>query len=291
MEIEINGALIYYEIAGEGPSVLTLHGGPGIGDLGDNKKMYTALEDRFRFIYYDQRGNSKSEEVDPETYTHEQYVQDAETLRQKLDLGRCVLAGGSYGGIIALEYALRYQKNITHMVLRGTAASVELQDVAFENALNANLDGVDEEMLRRLFHGHMKDDDDLRNHFAKILPLYSTTYTPDKGQKLLDRKIFRAKTHNAFFQREFPKYDIRDRLHEIEVPTLILAGRKDWITPLRFAEELYEGLQNVRLVIFEDTGHSINSDDPENFRRVTTEFILGPPINGKEKISVYKKPE
>ena len=74
MFVEINGARLNYEIAGQGPNVLTLHGGPGLGDLGDNKKMFSSLEDRFRFVYYDQRGNGLSEEVDPSTYTHEQYV-------------------------------------------------------------------------------------------------------------------------------------------------------------------------------------------------------------------------
>ena len=185
MNIEINGAQLYYEIAGEGKNVLTLHGGPGIGDLGDNKKMFTALENNYRFVYYDQRGNGKSDEVDPETYTHEQYVADAETLRQKLELGKCVLSGGSYGGIIALEYALKYQDNLTHMILRGTAASRELQDAALENALAANLPGVDKVMLENLFFGRMKDDDDLRHHFAQIMPLYSTTYNPEKGKELI----------------------------------------------------------------------------------------------------------
>jgi len=283
MDIVINGARIHYEIAGTGRNVLTLHGGPGIGDLDDNRKMFAPLEDRFRFTYFSHRGNGRSEEMDPATYTHEQYVSDTETLRQELDLGPVVLSGGSYGGMIAMEYALRFPENLTHMILRGTAASHELGDLALTNALAADLPGVTREMLENLFLGRMRDDDELREHFGAILPLYSTSYDPEK---LLARKIFRAKTHNAFFQREFPIYDIRDRLEEIEVPTLILAGAKDWVTPLRFAEELFEGLKNVRLVVFEKTGHSINSDDPENFRKVTVEFLNGPPPKGKERLSV-----
>ncbi|MHC5038104.1 MAG: alpha/beta fold hydrolase [Planctomycetota bacterium] len=286
MWVEINGTRLYVEIAGEGMPILTLHGGPGIGDLGDNKKMFAPLEEDFRFIYYDQRGNGQSEDAPVETYTHEQYVADAEALRMHLGLGRMALSGGSYGGIIALEYALRHPEFLTHMVLRGTAASQELQDAALENALKADLPGVNPTMLENLFFGRMKDDEDLKEHFAKIFPLYSTTYNPDKLKALFARKRFRARTHNAFFQNAFPQYDIRDRLGEIEVPTLILAGRKDWITPLRFAQELADHLVNVKLIIFEDAGHTINADAPEKFQAVTKAFLRGPGVKGRSVESI-----
>jgi len=286
MWADINGTRLYVEEAGEGKPVLTLHGGPGIGDLGDNKKMFEPMEGEYRFVYFDERGNGQSDDAPIETYTHEQYVADAEALRLHLDLGPIALSGGSYGGIIAMEYALRHPEPLTHMILRGTAASFELQDAALANALEAGLPGVDRDMLENLFFGRMKDDDDLKEHFAKILPLYSTKHDPDKVKALLARKRFRARTHNAFFRDAFPKYDIRDRLHEIEVPTLILAGKHDWITPLKFAEELADHLPNVKLVVFEDAGHSINSDQPEKFRAVTREFLDGPGIKGRSVESV-----
>lgn len=286
MDVTVNGARLHCEIAGRGRPVLTLHGGPGIGDMGDNQKMFRSLEDRYRFVYYDQRGNGLSEHTGPSTYTHEQYVADAEALRQSLDLGPVVVSGGSYGGIIALEYALRHPEAITHLILRGTAASHELQDAALENALAADLPGVDRTMLENLFFGRMRDDDDLREHFGRILPMYSTTYDPEKGRQLLARKKFWAATHNAFFRNAFPAYDIRGRLGEIRIPALLLAGRRDWITPLRFAEEIHQGLPNARLVVFEKAGHSIHSDDPENFRAVTLDFLEGPPPSGRERLSV-----
>lgn len=273
--LKVNGTELYYEIAGEGKTVLTMHGGPGIGDHGDNKKMFTRLEDEFKFVYYDQRGNGKSMHNDPSTYTHDVFVEDADQLRQALDLGTVALSGGSYGGILALEYALKYPGQISHMVLRGTAASFELQQAAFTNALASDLPGVNAEMLENLFYGRMKDDDDLRDHFAKIYPLYSKTYTPEKGKELFARKKFWAATHNAFFSEAFPNYDIRDRLHEITVPTLILAGRHDWITPLKFAQELADNIPSAELIIFENAGHSIHSDEPDKFYSVTREFLRG----------------
>jgi len=269
----INGAKLYYEIAGQGEPVLTLHGGPGIGDLGDNKKMFATLEDKFQFIYYDQRGNGQSEQCDPATYTHDQYVLDAEGLRSHLGLDRVAVSGGSYGGIIALEYALQFPSSIKCMVLRGTAASYALQQRAFENALERKLPEVTEELLESLFFGQMKDNDDLKDKFSKICPLYSLSYNPDKVKELIDRKLFFAETHNAFFTREFPRYDIRHRLGEIQPPTLIMAGRYDWITPIEFAEELAAGIPHSKLALFENAGHSIHSDEPEKFYQIVTDFL------------------
>ena len=273
MFAEVNGAKLYYEIAGKGKPVLTMHGGPGIGDHQDNKKMFGDFEDLAQFVYYDMRGSGKSSHHEADTYSHDVFCQDAEAMRQELGLGMVAIGGGSYGGILALEYALRYQRNVTRILLRGTAASYELQNAAIENALAKNLEGVDRAMLERLFFGQMKDDDDFRDHFAKIFPLYSTTYDPSRLQELLSKKVFHSATHNAVFSKEFPNFDIRDRLREIKIPVLIMAGRYDWITPASFAEELHDLLPNSQLEIFENSGHMLHRDEPERFKKVITDFL------------------
>ena len=275
MFAEVNGTRLYYEIVGEGKTVLTLHGGPGIGDHGDNKRMFESFEDSFRFVHYDMRGNGQSAHHPPEMYTHDVFVEDAEEFRKHLELGVVALSGGSYGGILALEYALRYPESISRIVLRGCAASFRLQEAAIENALAADLPGGELPMLEKLFYGRMKNDDDLMEHFSKIFPMYSTTYDPDRLKELLARKKFHSATHNAIFSREFKKYDIRHRLQEIKTPVLIMAGRHDWITPLSFAEEMAAGLADARLEIFEDSGHMLQRDEPDRFSRVIREFLSG----------------
>jgi len=270
----INGVKTHIEIEGSGnKTIITLHGGPGIGDGDDNKNMFKPFHDDFRVVYFDQRGNGRSDDAPPETYTHHQLVEDTETIRELIGEEKIILSGGSYGGILALEYALTYPHRVSCMILRGTAASNELQQHALKNALEAQLPGVNEDMLHNLFYGKMEVDDDLKNHFAMIYPLYSRKYTPEKARKLFDRKRFRHKTHNAFFQHAFPQYDIRDRLKEIKTPTLILAGKHDWITPMRFAEEIAGGLPNAHLEVFQDAGHSINSDMPERFQSVIRGYL------------------
>ncbi len=274
MFTEINGVKIHYEVAGDKPPVvMTLHGGPGIGDGGDNKNMFKFLEDEFTFVYFDQRGNGQSDDADTSTYTHDQMVEDTEALRKHLGIDKMVLSGGSYGGMLAMEYAIKYPEHLSGMFLRGTAASNELQKYALKNAMDSGLPGINQDMLFNLFYGRMSSDEDLKNHFARIYPLYSKKYTPEKARKLFERKRFRYLTHNAFFSREFPNYDIRHRLKDIQVNTLIMAGRDDWITPISFAQELADGIPLARLEIFENAGHSINADMPEKFREVVRKFI------------------
>jgi len=275
MYAEINGVKIYYETAGEGEQVImTFHGGPGIGDGDDNKGMFKSFHDDYRLIYFDQRGNGRSDDAIDSSYTHEQIIDDADCLRDYLGVDKMVISGGSYGGILGMEYALKYPDRVTKMILRGTAASNELQQYAFENALKADLPGINEKMLQNLFYGHMKSDEDLKEHFALIYPLYSKKHDLEKARKLFERKKFRHRTHNAFFRHAFPQYDIRDRLKDISVPTLILVGRHDWITPLHFAEELARGIPRAKLEIFEEAGHSINADMPDKFHDVVRKFLI-----------------
>jgi proline iminopeptidase len=84
---------------------------------------------------------------------------------------------------------------------------------------------------------------------------------------------FRAETHNAAFSTAVPAYDLRDRLHEIRVPTLIVVGRHDWITPVEASEEMAAGIPGAELVIFEHSGHSPQLEESERFLAVVRDFL------------------
>ena len=119
--LNVNGVSLVYDEAGQGTAFVTLHGGPGMSGRGGDWASFQPLADSFRLVSYDQRGSSESEGAEP--YSHAQFVADLEALRQELRLGQMVLLGGSYGGFIALEYALTYPQNLHALILRDTAAS------------------------------------------------------------------------------------------------------------------------------------------------------------------------
>ncbi|MBI4278692.1 MAG: alpha/beta hydrolase [Armatimonadetes bacterium] len=272
MWVTSDGNRLYVEAMGSGPPIIVLHGGPGVGDHRGNKKGFTPLADAFTLVFYDARGCGVSEGNPP--LTHDQLVADVEAIRRHLDLGPVVLAGGSYGGFISLEYALCHPRNVRAIVARSTAARFHHQEKSIQTALARNLPGVDRPTLERFFGGKMRDDDDLRALHAAILPLYNFRYNPEHVPDVKTGK-YRVATHNWAFGRNLPGYDLRPRLREIRVPVLVAVGRHDWITPVECSEELARALPNARLEIFEESGHSPHLEENAKFVALVREFLGG----------------
>ena len=115
---EINGVDIWYKVAGQGDKVLFIQA-PSQGTSVDFLvNTMEPLEDDFTVVYYDPRGNGKSERnPDPETITVGQVVEDLEALRAHLDVEDFALFGQSNGSLVALNYAAKYPDYLTHLIL------------------------------------------------------------------------------------------------------------------------------------------------------------------------------
>ena len=273
MRATINGVELYYETIGAGPPLLLLHGGPGMGDGRGYRAALAPLADEFTLIIYDHRGCGRSGDAPPETYTHAQFAADAEGLRRHLGLGPVAMLGTSYGGFIALEYALRYPAGLRGLVLVGTAASNEHHAAARANALASGLPGIEPATLDRLFGGRIRDNADFRRSYGAIAPLYSPNFDPATLEARLDDTPFRYETHNRMFGHELPRYDLRPRLSEIAAPTLVICGRHDWICPLAESELLARSIPGARLVVFEGSGHGPMRDENAAFLAELRAFL------------------
>lgn len=269
----INGTELYYEVHGSGPPLMLIHGGPGLSDHKSNKTTHAALADQFTLIMFDLRGCGQSGRPPAETYTHENFARDVEGLRQHLGLDRMAVLGRSYGGFIAQEYALRFGENLRRLVLADTAAWNGYEGIAKEAALKANLPGVTPDLIERLFAGQMRDDDELREVFVAIQPLYFDHQDIEAVKERARGLTYAYETHNACFSRCLAQFDLRGRLREIRVPTLVLCGRHDWITPLAASEEIAAGIPAARLVVFEHSGHAPQVDESELYLKTVREFL------------------
>ncbi|WP_295818914.1 alpha/beta hydrolase [uncultured Deinococcus sp.] len=268
--VTVNGVTLVYEDGGHGTAIVTLHGGPGMGSRAGDWAAFQPLTDTYRLISYDQRGNGDSDAGEP--YSHAQFVADLEALRGELGLGKIVVLGGSYGGFLALEYALAHPDALHAVILRDTAASNRFQGTSMERAMGSGFP-MDQARLERLFGGQVASNDEFRESFGMIQPLYTVERDPAAEAERLARIPFRYETHNWAFSRNQPDYDLTGRLNEIQVPVLVTVGREDWITPLEASEELAAGLPNNEFVIFEHSGHSPHMEEQERYLGVVRDFL------------------
>ena len=269
----LNGADLFVDIQGDGTPIIAHHGGPGMGSHANAKAAFAPLSDSYQIVSYDARGSGQSSLTPP--FTHKQWVADLDALREHLGFETFIMTGGSYGGYMALEYTLAHPERVTHLILRDTAASHKYEAKAKATALARakEFPGINEQDLNRIFAGKMKSDDDFKQTFASIAPLYDANYNPEKTAAWVDNINFHADTHNYAFSQNIPNFDLTDRLAKIEVPTLVIVGRHDWITPLEASEELAAKIPNAELVIFENSGHSPQQEEPEKFVQVVREFL------------------
>jgi proline iminopeptidase len=129
--VDANGVMIYYEILGRGEPLIIVHGGPGASH--DYFLPYLLpLARHNQVIFIDERGSGQSQKLeDASQYTIENMVEDVEAVRQALGLGKMSLLGHSYGGALAQAYALKYQRNLTHLILASTWSSTKALNELF----------------------------------------------------------------------------------------------------------------------------------------------------------------
>ena len=273
MRVDINGNPLEVEVlgAGDAPVMIVHHGAPGLGTRGEPRTAFGPFSDVLRVVVFDARGSGDSGLTPP--FTHEQWVADVDALRAWAGAERIVMAGGSYGGFIAMEYALAHPDRVRALVLRDTSASGAFQEEARRNALASARVEIDQELYDRSFAGRLRDDADFEASWRMIAPLYDHDLTPEKLEARLRSAVYHHEAHNAAFAHNIPNYDIRDRLPSITCPTLVTVGRDDWITPVAAAEEIARLIPNSRLVVFENSGHSPQLEEPERFQRVVREFL------------------
>lgn len=283
MRARIRDTEIYFDIDGAGlvpdgpkmverPTAFLLHGGPG-GDHTGFKSGLAPLTDRMQLVYFDHRGQGRSARGPRETYTMENNVEDMEALRQHLGLDKIVVIGVSYGGMVALTYASRYPQHVSHLIAVVTASSHRFLDRAKQLVAER---GTPEQVAvcDALWEGDFSSEEELRHYFDVMGPLYSLTHDPVKAKERRGRGIVSADAINEGFGGFLRTYDVTDDLKKITCPTLVIAGRHDWICPPEFSELIAREIPRADLRIFENSGHSVSADESQAFLDTIRGFLV-----------------
>ena len=285
MRASLRGTEIYFDVEGAGlvpdgptmrekPVAFVIHGGPG-GDHTGFKPGLSPLAERMQLVYFDHRGQGRSARGDPALYTLDENVEDMEALRRHLGLGPIVSLGTSYGGMVGMAHAARYPDSVSHLILVVTAAHAGFNARAREIVAER---GTPEQqaVCEQLWAGALDTEAKLLHYYELMGPLYSRRFDPAAAKAgrargtLTPEAINRAFAPDGFLRH----YDLRPELSRITAPTLILAGRHDWICAPEFSEELHRLIPGSDLRIFEHSSHAIRSDEPQAMLDVVAGFVV-----------------
>jgi proline iminopeptidase len=252
-----------------------IHGGPG-ADHSNMKVTHRPLAADMQLIFFDQRGHGRSDRDDLDRCTMEEAVEDLEALRLHLGLGPIVSMGGSYGGMVAMAHAARYPESVSRLILSATAAHYGLLKRAHEIIIER---GTAEQRAayESMIAGTLSTAEQVGDYFRIMAPLYSRTFDGKSGKSVAGGAILnhdlarRAFGPGGFMQR----FDLRSELHHITAPTLILAGRHDFVCAPEFSEELHALITGSQLHILENSAHLLALDEPEPFLALSAAFVKG----------------
>jgi proline iminopeptidase len=255
----LNDTELFYLEVGEGLPCLVMHGGLG-GDHSSLHPWLDPLGDVMRLVYYDHRGNGRSGRPRSESITFEQLCADADALREHLGFEEIAVLGYSFGGFVALEYALRYPERISHLILLDTAPTFDYEE---EIEANARRKGATQEQLEAL-DASAEDEGESWRLWKVIEPLYFCTFDADLAERVMGKTVISVEAADAG-DAIIEGWDLTPRLGEISAPTLILVGRDDFVCPPSQAKIMHEGIPNSELAVFENSGHFTHVEEPEAF--------------------------
>ncbi|PKG43880.1 proline iminopeptidase [Psychroflexus sp. MES1-P1E] len=279
---------VYTKRMGNNPKmrVLLLHGGPGgTHEQFGNFEGYLPNEE-IEYIYYDQLDSYYSDKPnDPSLWTIEHYVEEVEQVRKALGLNKdnFYLLGQSWGGILAMEYALKYQDNLKGLIVSNMVASFPEYNKYVQEVLGPQLP---EDVLKEI--KALEADKDYSNPRYEEL-LTEHYYTEHVLRKPLEEwpksihLMFEHLNPNIYIYMQGPSefgitdeatlsdWDISERLKEIKVPTLMLGAKHDTMDP-KYMEWMSTEVQNGRSATTNGS-HCSQFDDPEVFFNGIITFI------------------
>jgi proline iminopeptidase len=273
--IRIRDVSLFVDVIGDGYPLVLMHGGPGL----DHHSLFPfrRCADLFTVVFYDHRCNGRSVGAPVSSMTWENLAADADALREHLGFESWAVLGHSFGGNVALEYALRHPERVSHLVLidSGGDSRWPLQNAA-ELTLARSRSAKKAELVRRWFNGDFEPREMIPISL-RIVNLYFSH--PSLWAEVRDvvagewKTKMRADTFIFAGRHLLPGWSVMGRLGEIKAPTLVIAGQDDFVYPTESQRELASGIPNARLRIIERAGHNAHSEQPAEVMQAVRDFL------------------
>jgi pimeloyl-ACP methyl ester carboxylesterase len=279
MRVDIGGEVrLFVDVVGAGlepgdgemvpkPTLIFLHGGPG-SDHSGFRPYVDRFADTHQVVLVDHRGNGRSDgRDDPSSWNLDTWADDVVRLCDALGVERPVVVGLSFGGFVAIRYGARHPDHPAGLVLASTKARPRPEESAARfRALGGERA---EATFRRVYCDGDLSTEAWFDYLTTNMPLYNTTPQPK------NRAVMNLELLVGFTGGEYVDMDLRDDVARLAVPTLVLGGREDPMTPPSCSEEiaalLAPGLG--RLALLDGAGHGTFRDRPEESERILRDFL------------------
>jgi proline iminopeptidase len=279
--MSIRDVSLFVDVIGHGDPLLLMHGGPGLDHV--SVTPFRALADRHTVVLYDHRCNGRSTGAPVTTMTFENLTADVDALREKLGFERWAVLGHSFGGQVALEYVLRCPERVSRLVLLDTAGDARWsQEHAAQVLAGRGFDRKTVAAARRFYNGRLAAKDFVRAAM-RLMPAYDHRFSLLRLAREMLEGGWRMKTRPEaliFGGQMMRGWSVMDRLGEIHVPTLVIAGHDDFLFPPESQALLAAGIPNARLRIIERAGHNPQSERPAETLAAVADFLAEAPAVG-----------
>jgi proline iminopeptidase len=277
--VEVNGVAQRYHVHGTGPVCLAHPGGPGIS--WEYLRM-PLVEAHLTMVYVEPIGTGDSGRLEshPHGYTRDRYADGLDAILSHLGNPKVYLLGHSHGGFVAQHYALRRPERLAGVILYESApvtgaehfaeALRNVEAFALEYAGNPDLPNV---LAAFQALGAISSDDQMVAAVRGLLPAYFADYWAREAEFAAFRESVSGTHISGLDENLVPDViDDRELLGALTVPTLVIAGRHDFICGVRWSEELAARIPGSELVILERSGHFGHLEEPANFAQAVTDF-------------------
>ena len=267
--------------------VLLLHGGPGM-----THEIYECFDGYFpqeniEYYYYDQLGSYHSDKPeDKSLWDLPRFVEEVEQVRKALGLNRdnFYLFGQSWGGILAMEYALKYQENLKGLIISNMVASIPDYQLYSDSVLAPKLPA---DVLEEILSYENKEDYGNERYLELVVEHYYTEHIIRLPQKDWPDPVKRGFNHlnpDVYITMQGPSefgikgdatlknWDIKDQLHRIKVPTLTIGATHDTMDP-EHMEWISKTVKNGQYLHCPNGSHLCQFDDQAIFFEGLIKFI------------------
>lgn len=275
----VNGVEMFWKVKGKGEPIVLVHGGPGLFHDYFLPYMEELTKD-YQVVLYDQRGNGRSPVViSPETYNFKLLIEDLEALRKELGFKKFHLLGHSFGGYIAMKYAIEYSKNLKSLILVNSAPAKREFFIKSVQKRAKKITPEDQKRIQQLMKDLNQNSGNIEalNTLLEIMGKVSLHDPKNADEILATMKLNETTGRNMLRINKLQagllkNYDISDKISVIQCPTLVMDAESDFMVP-ESAEFMKSKIKETQVVKLKKCGHYPFAENPKAFFKTLRKFL------------------